>query len=314
MTQVTLEPLRTASGPDAEAFLATTPAEALVDAIRRTDDDALRALIGRDEIRLAAVRGVLGRLHEYADPTRLAVTTGRVRVDLTRDDHRLGVHLLVLDGGRIDVVTDVPRDEPADVVLATTVIGFIRLVSGQGDAALDYLAGRLSIAGDCALALALGSLFTIPGTDAVAVDPTALDPVDVSRALHGVSTEHLREVMASGFRPIVLGEIFRRLPGYVNPRRAARAELVVGFRLLGAPDGEPERYVVRIDHGVATVDEEVGDGRGERHATITCEGYDFLRLATGHLKAVTGVLRGQLKVKGDKAKALQFAGMIDFPA
>ena len=40
---------------------------------------------------------------------------------------------------------------------------------------------------------------------------------------------------------------------------------------------------------------------------------EFLRLATGHLSAVTGVLRGQLKVRGDKAKALQLSSVIDFP-
>jgi putative sterol carrier protein len=51
----------------------------------------------------------------------------------------------------------------------------------------------------------------------------------------------------------------------------------------------------------------------DRDATVTCEAYDFLRLATGHLSAITGVLRGQLKVKGDKAKALQLSSIIDIP-
>ena len=46
---------------------------------------------------------------------------------------------------------------------------------------------------------------------------------------------------------------------------------------------------------------------------MTCEAHEFLRLATGHLGAITGVLRGQLKVRGDKAKALQLSSVIDFP-
>jgi putative sterol carrier protein len=257
------------------------------------------------------VRGVLSRLHEYADPDRLASATGTVRIDLTRDDARLGHHLLRLVPGAIEVEVDVPASAPADVVLGTSVVGFIRLVSGQGDAALDYLAGRLHVQGDAALALTVGGLFTIPGTDAVAVDPTALDPVDVARALAGVPISHLREVMSGGFRPVVLDEIFRRLPDFVNPRRAARSDLVVGFRLTGGHGPEPDRYVVTVDHGACKV--EPGDVGGHRDATITCEGYDFLRLATGHLSAVTGVLRGQLKVKGDKAKALQLASVLDIP-
>lgn len=313
MTQVTLAPLRTASADEATAFLADTPAEELVGAIRATSDEELRRLVAREEIRVPAVRGVLSRLQEYADPARLAVLAGTVRVDLTRDDARLGHHLLVLGDGSIGVRVDVPADEPADLVLATSVLGFIRLVSGQGDAALDYLAGRLLLQGDAALALAVGGLFTVPGTGSVAVDPTALDPVAVATALQGVPTEHLREVMSGGFRPVVLGEVFRRLPDFVDPRRAARADLVVGFRLLGGP-GEPERYLVRVDHGACEVErvDAPSDG-GRRDATVTCEGYDFLRLATGHLSAVTGVLRGQLKVRGDRAKALQLASVLDIP-
>ena len=46
---------------------------------------------------------------------------------------------------------------------------------------------------------------------------------------------------------------------------------------------------------------------------MTCEGHDYLRLATGHLNPVTGVLKGQLKVKGDKAKALQLSTVINIP-
>ena len=46
---------------------------------------------------------------------------------------------------------------------------------------------------------------------------------------------------------------------------------------------------------------------------MTCEGHDFLRLATGHLNPVAGVLKGTLKVRGDKAKALQLSAAIDIP-
>ena len=46
---------------------------------------------------------------------------------------------------------------------------------------------------------------------------------------------------------------------------------------------------------------------------MTCEGHDFLKLATGHLNPVFGVLRGHLKVKGDPAKALQLSSVIDIP-
>ncbi len=94
MTQVTLAVLHAATAEEATRFFADTDAEALVEALRETSDDELRALVGREEIRVTAVRGVLSRLHEYADPDRLAATAGTVRIDLTRDDARLGHHLL----------------------------------------------------------------------------------------------------------------------------------------------------------------------------------------------------------------------------
>ncbi|MBZ5736296.1 SCP2 sterol-binding domain-containing protein [Nocardioides sp. TRM66260-LWL] len=315
MTHVTLATLRTADAAETRAFLADVPAEQLVAAVRETSDAELTAIIDRDEIRGAAVEGVLGRLHEYALLERLAELVGTVRFDLVRGGTVRERHGLVLDHGTLKVLPDLPVSEPVDVVLRTSVVGFVRLISGEANPGLDYLAGRLRIEGDAMLALAVGGMFTVPGTDAVALDPTTLDPTDVATALKGVSAEHLREVMASGFRGVVLDEIFRRLPDFVSRRRAARCDLLIGFRLLGHPSGEIERYVVRVRHGVAEVTPGDAERAGERRdATITCEGSDFLRLATGHLSAITGVLRGQLKVKGDRGKALQFAGVLDIPS
>ena len=116
---------------------------------------------------------------------------------------------------------------------------------------------------------------------------------------------------SSGFRPVVLSEIFRRLPDYLNERKARDVDLTVGFRLLGNPTGEIERYVVRVHHGAVSVD--AGIEGEQRDATITCQGYDYLRLATGHLSPVIGVLKGQLKVRGDKGKALQLSSILDIP-
>jgi alkyl sulfatase BDS1-like metallo-beta-lactamase superfamily hydrolase len=129
-----------------------------------------------------------------------------------------------------------------------------------------------------------------------------------------VSGDHLRKVMASDFRPVVLGEIFRRLPDYLDERKARGVALTIGFRLLGNPSGTIERYVVRVRDGVAVVSAGEHGRAGDRDATVTCQGHDYLRLATGHLSPVAGVLTGRLKVRGDKAKALQLSSIIDIPS
>jgi len=308
----TLEHLRGASAGDAGSFFDEADPVEVVEAVRATGDDELLELIGREDIRPLAVAAIVSRLHEYAVPARLAEIEGVVRFDLERRDVLLERHALVFDRGALKHLPDPGASEPVDVVLRTSVLRFIRLVSGEKNAGLEYLAGKIDIEGDAELALAVGGLFRVPGTDDVAVDPTALDPVDVATALQGTKSDHLRKVMASGFRPIVLDEIFRRLPSFVNQRKAAHVDLTIGFRLEGHPSGEVERYVVRVVDGAATVTPDAEEGSA-RDATVTCDAHEFLRLATGHLSAVTGVLRGQLKVRGDKAKALQLSSMIDFP-
>lgn len=307
-----LDHLLEATSEEAAAWFAETEAEALVAAVRATPDDHLLRLVGRDEIRSVAIEGILARLHEYAVHERLALLHGVVRFDLERRGTLLERHALAFDHGSLDLVAHVPADQHADVVLTTSVVRFVRIVSGERNAGLEFLSGKLDIDGDAELALALGGIFRVPGTDHVAVDPRELDPVEVARVLGHVKGDHLKKVMRSGFRPVVLDEIFRRLPDFVNERKARNADVTVGFRLLGSPSGEIERYVVRVRDGAATVS--VGDDGAERDATVTCEAHDFLRLATGHLNAVTGVLRGQLKVKGDRTKALQLSSVLDIPS
>lgn len=299
-----------ATHEEAAEFFHGVDAEELVARLTQVSDKELLELIGREEVRTAAVAGILSRLDEYADPERLAAVTGRVRFDLERRGKLLERHSVVFTGGGLEVPE--PDDGgTADVVLHTSLQRFVRLVSGQNNAALEYLSGKLDIEGDAGLALAVGGIFRVPGHPEVAVDPTTLDPDEVAVAVSQASADHLKSVMRSDFRPIVLSEIFRRLPSFVDARRAEKTRLTLGFRLTGAPGAEPDRYVVRIQEGAASV--ETGDPGGERDATIICEGHDFLRLATGQMNAVAGVLRGQLKVKGDKAKALQFASVINFP-
>lgn len=306
-----LDQLRTADSGEAASFFADVDPELLVQAVAAASDSDLLELIERDEIRSTAVAGILGRLHEFSVPERVARLRGVIRFDLHQRGKLLERHALAFDDGTMELRPDADERAPADVVLSTSVLVFIRLVSGERNAGLEYLAGGLDIEGDADLALGVGGIFRVPGTGSVAVDPTALDPVDVATALKGVKGDHLASVMRSGFRDVVLGEIFRRLPEFVDPKKAAKAQLRVGFRLTGAPSGDIERYVVEVDRGIATVTD--GDEGGDRDATVTCEGHDFLRLATGHLSPIAGVLRGQLKVKGDRAKALQLSSVIDIP-
>lgn len=259
----------------------------------------------------AGLREQLGALSTYAVAERLAEVRAVLRVEMMA-----GRELLATATARIadgDVVVLPPGADPApDVVLRAGPEVLAGICRGELNSGLEYVRGSLDIEGDTALALAVGGMIRRAGTLDTPVDPRDLDPIDVAGALGEVKGDHLEKVMRSGFRAVVLSEIFDRLPEFVNPRKAATVRLTVGFCLTGNPSGAIERYLVTVDHGTATVTSGDSEVR-ERDATVTCEGHDFLKLATGHLNPVFGVLRGRLKVKGDRAKALQLSSVIDIP-
>ena len=284
---------------EGRAFFRGSDVLEITELIRSADDEELRALIDLDEFRAEGVVAILDRFPEFADSERLAAITGVVRFELARSRKAKERHTARFESG---AVTLDPDAEP-DVTVAADIIDFVRLVTGQSNAALLYLGGAMRIEGNEMLALAVGSVFTVPGSDRSAVDPSALDPVDVATAVATTSAKHMRSVMEGGFRSIVLEEVFRRFPDFIDAEKARELKLCVGFRIGGRTDDEVDRYTVRVADGVCSIETEPPEGQ-QRDATITVDGADFLRLATGQLHPVRGVLTGALKVKGDRAKAL----------
>lgn len=292
-----------------QAFFTDSDAVAITRLVHDCPDPELATLVADDAVRAEAVLAILRRFPEFADPERLAAITGDVCFDLVRAKGPHERHLVRFASGVVTLLADVA--EP-DVTIVADVVDFARMVTGQRNAALLYLADELAIAGDEMLALAVGTVFRVPGSDKPAVDPSALDPVDVATAVAHTSRQHMREVMANGFRPIVLGEVFRRFPEFLLPAKAAKVTLAVGFRIGGRSDGEVDRYLVHIADGGCRIEPDPPDGVG-RDATITLDGVDFLRLVTGQLNPVKGVLTGTLKVKGDRGKALALNAAMDPP-
>lgn len=186
------------------------------------------------------------------------------------------------------------------------------LAAGETDGALLYLGDVLQISGDELLVLGLGSALTHPTTGRRLVDPRALDPVAVSRAIDGVRTEHLAAVMSGGFRALVLGEVFARLPEFLIAEKAARVRVTIGLAVGGRADGGTDRYVVTVADGACVV--RAGAAPDERvDATLVLEGHEFLRLVLGHLNPVRGVLSGDLRVEGQLVKALGFNSVMRIP-
>lgn len=299
--------------------VAALPAEGLQDWFRSTDagvitgmlaaadDRTLGPLLERDTFRTAAVTAILERFSEFADPGRLKELKGIVRFDLVRAEGKPEQHTVEF----VDGAVALRADAAPDVTITSESLDFARLVTGQRNAALLYLQGDLAVDGDAMLALAVGTVFSIPGAGRAAVDPTTLDPVDVATAVARSSQAHMRQVMAGGFRPVVLDEVFRRFPEFIDIERAGRLRLRVGFKVEGRPDGGCDRFLVEVADGVCRVEP---DSEGnQRDATITIDGANFLKLATGQLNPVKGVLTGAMRVRGDRGKALALNGAMNPP-
>ncbi|MCW2749245.1 MAG: hypothetical protein JWR83_355, partial [Aeromicrobium sp.] len=117
-------------------------------------------------------------------------------------------------------------------------------------------------------------------------------------------------VMKGGFRTVVLDEIFRRFPEYLDDRRAAKLKIAACFK-IGGGAGEDDRYLVEIDEGTCTV---TPDGEGKRNVTIALGGAEFLKLATGNLNPTMAFMKGSLKIKGDLSAALALSSAVRIPS
>lgn len=208
------------SPEELRAFFSDNDAGTITRLIHDAPDAELGTLVADDDVRAEAVLAILSRFPEFADRDRLAGIEGVVCFDLARAGGPNECHTARFSGGSVEILAD---ETARDVTIGADIVDFVRLVTGQRNAALLYLADELAVDGDAMLALAVGTVFQVPDTRTAVVDPSALDPVDVATAVARTSARHMREVMADGFRDIVLDEVFRRSPTSCSRRRPERS-------------------------------------------------------------------------------------------
>ncbi len=298
--------LSTMNSDELADFFATADAGAIATLIGDASDAELRKLIADDTLREAAVGTGLNRFQEFAVAERLAEVSGVVRFVVTRS-RGADEYDATFASGTVDVVPS--GSAPPDVTITTDALDFVRLVSGTASAALLLLSGRLRVDGDEALALQVGGVFKTPGSDDVAVNPAALDAVEVAGIIAKAKDSYLRDVMKGGFREVILAEIFRRFPEYIDANKAKNLTLDIGFKIAG--EGDADRFLVSIDKGTCTVER---DGEGKRKATVSLGGAEFLKLATGNLNPTMAFVRGNLKVRGDISAALSLSAVMRIPS
>jgi putative sterol carrier protein len=199
------------------------------------------------------------------------------------------------------------------VTLELDDVEFLRLVTGNGNPAALWLTGGLKLEGDERFALELAGFFRVPtaGDSATRIDPTSVDAVEIARVIRSVPDAELRERMSGGMRSVILDEIFRRFPEYLDLERASEVDATVSWKLTGRADGGADRYLTVIDHGTCRAGQDLDV---DPSVTIRIDGTDFLKLVTGNSNPVMSFLRGKIKIRGDLGFAAQLTALFKIPS
>jgi putative sterol carrier protein len=281
-------------------------------AIGELSDDDLRSLL-TGGVRELLLDEVFRRFPDHLDPASARDADAAFAFDVTgREDGRSDRYVVALAAGRCEAGRHVER-APA-VTYSLDAVDFLKLVTGNVNPATLVLGGRLRLEGDERLAMALTDYFRAPavgGRDPSATDPRAVDAVEIAREIENVSEKELRTRLRGTVRDLVLEEIFRRFPDYLDERRAANEQAAIAWKITGREDGGYDRYVVVIDRGSCRTGRDLDV---EPRVTIRLDAAYFLKVVTGGVSPTLGYLFGKLKVKGDLTFAIRLTSLFRIPS
>jgi putative sterol carrier protein len=132
----------------------------------------------------------------------------------------------------------------------------------------------------------------------------ALDAGELARLVDRTSERELRHRLIGGVREIALREIFRRMPEYLRPARAAGFDAVISWQITGAggagrPDAFDEFWIRVHDGHCSRLDPQPT----RPDISIRTDPGTLLRIVTGNEDPVLAVLKQRLTVRGDLALA-----------
>jgi hypothetical protein len=146
---------------------------------------------------------------------------------------------------------------------------------------------------------------------ALAVDAPAHLADGFGRMLRDASPERVEQVMRSPVRKPILDGIFWQMPKQLDVTQAAGVRSSIRFCITGRPDGEVDTYQLEIDDGRAWTIH--GTGGPDPRLTVTVDGVEFLRLASGNSDPMQSYFRGQLQLAGDIMVAAKLSQLFKLP-
>jgi predicted lipid carrier protein YhbT len=127
------------------------------------------------------------------------------------------------------------------------------------------------------------------------------------------SPDHrLQALMRTPARRVVLESIFWQMPKYLDRDRARGVRASVRWCITGRSDGGTDVYHLEIADGHASVAR--GTEAGEARVTITVDGAEFLRLASGTSDPMQAYFQRRLLLSGDLLVAAKVVSLFRTPS
>jgi hypothetical protein len=130
-------------------------------------------------------------------------------------------------------------------------------------------------------------------------------------AVRNAPKERLDKIMRSPARRVLLETIFWQMPRHIDPATAKGMNCTIRWRITGRSDAEADVYELEFIDGSCRV------VRGTRDAppklTITLDGAEFLRLATGNSDPVQAYFTGRISLAGDVMVAAKMSSLFRLP-
>lgn len=133
----------------------------------------------------------------------------------------------------------------------------------------------------------------------------------ITRLVRDAPAERIEQLMRSPARRPILDGIFWRMPKQIDSKRAAGVTTSVRWCITGRSDGGIDGYKLEIDDGRASTGRAEGD---ETHRlTITLDGAEFVRIATGNSEPMEAYFKGRVLLAGDIMFAASLGSMFKMP-
>jgi putative sterol carrier protein len=133
----------------------------------------------------------------------------------------------------------------------------------------------------------------------------------ITRLVRDAPPERIEQLMRSPARRPILDGIFWQMPKQISPERSAGVTTTVRWCITGRADGGTDVYKLQIEDGRASAGREEGEERPR--LTITLDGTEFVKIATGNSEPMEAYFKGRMQLAGDIMFAASLGSMFRMP-